>query len=119
MPHQQVEFLQLVQCLATHCALLIPAYHTVFVGVDHGAADRDVKAAHANEPNELVGEEGTRHLQTQEPSRATAFAFAVIVPPLSAAAIAPRNTDLFQVLDHQLAKLVVPRDGIVYCHHDE
>ncbi len=80
MPHQQVEFLQLIQRLATHCALSIPiAYHTMFVGVDHGAADRDVKAAHANEPNELVGE-GTRHLQTREQSRVVAFAFPVIVP---------------------------------------
>ncbi len=68
MLHQQVEFLQLVQCL-THRALLIPiAYHTVFVGIDHGAADRDIEAARANEPTKLVGE-GTRHLQTWEPSR--------------------------------------------------
>jgi hypothetical protein len=119
MPHQQVEFLQLVQRLAMHHALSIPiAYHTVFVGADHGAADRDFEAARANKPNELVGE-GMRHLQTREPSRVAAFAFAVIVPPSSATAIAPRNAGPFQVLDHQLAKPVVPRDGIVHCHRDE
>ena len=119
MPHQQVEFLRLVQRLAAHHALLIPiAYHTVFVGIDHGAAGRDIKAAHANEPNELAGE-GTRHLQTWEPSRVAAFAFAVIVPPSLATAIAPRNAGPFQVLDHQLAKPVMPRDGIVYHHHNK
>ncbi len=83
MLHQQVEFLRLVQRLATHHVLLIPiAYHTVFVGVDHGAADRDVEAARANKTNDLVGE-GTRHLQTWKPSRVAAFAFTVIgiLPP--------------------------------------
>jgi hypothetical protein len=119
MPHQQVEFLQLVQRLATHRTLLIPiTYHTVFVGVDHGAADCNVEAARANEPNELVGE-GTRHLQTREPSRVAAFAFVVIVPLLLATAIAPRNAGPFQVLNHQLAKPVMPRDGIVYRHRDK
>ncbi len=119
MPHQQVEFLQLIQHLATHCALLIPiTYHTVFVGINHGAADRDVKAARANELNKLV-REGTHHLQTWEPSRVAAFAFVVTVPPSLATAIAPHNAGPFQVLDHQLAKPVVPRDGIIYCHHDE
>ncbi len=119
MPHQQVEFLQIVQRLAMHCVLLISiVYHTVFVGINHGAANRDVKVARANEPNELVSK-GTRHLQTREPSRIAAFAFAVIAPPLSATAIAPHNARPFQVLNHQLAKPVVPRDGIVYHHHDE
>jgi hypothetical protein len=119
MPHQQVEFLQLVQSLAMHRALSIPiAYHTVFVGVDHGAANCDVKAARANKTNDLVGE-GTHHLQTREPWGIAAFAFAVIVPPSSATAIAPRNAGLFQVLDHQLAKPVMPRGGIVYRHRDE
>ncbi len=119
MPHQQVEFLQLVQRLATHRALLIPIVcHTVFVGVDHDAADHNIKVACANEPNELVGE-GTHHLQTREPLHVTAFAFAVIVPPSLATAIASRNARLFQILDHQLAKPVMPRDGIVYRHHDK
>jgi hypothetical protein len=119
MPHQQVEFLQLIQRLAMHRALLIPiAYHTVFVGANHGAANRDVEAARANEPNKLVGE-GTRHLQTWESLRVATFVFAVIVPPSSTTAIAPCNAGPFQVLDHRLAKPVVPRDGIVYRHHDK
>ncbi len=119
MPHRQVEFLQLVQCLAMHHALLIPiAYHTVFVGIDHGAADHNIKAARANGPNELVGE-GTRHLQTWEPLRVATFAFTVIVPPSSATAITPRNAGPFQVLDHHLAKPVMPRDGIVYRHRNK
>ncbi len=119
MTHQQVEFLQLIQHLATHCVLSIPiAYHTVFVGADHGAADRNVKAARVNKPNKLVGE-GTCHLKTRELLRVAAFAFAVIVPPSSATTIAPCNAGPFQVLDHQLAKPVVPRDGIIYRHHNE
>jgi hypothetical protein len=119
MSHQQVESLQLVQRLATHRVFSIPImYHTVFVGIDHGAADRDIEAARANKPNELVGED-THHLQTWELSRAAAFAFAVIVAPLLATAIAPRNASPFQILDHQLAKPVMPRDGIIYCHRNE
>ena len=36
----------------------------MFVCVEHGAADRDVEAARADEPNELVVE-GTSRLQTR------------------------------------------------------
>jgi hypothetical protein len=43
----------------------------------------------------------------------------VIVHPSSATAIAPCNAGLFQVLDHELAKPVVPRDGIVYCRRNK